>query len=131
MKQRHDGTLMQFACFALERTNGSQQAMWHRASNHGGGKIITGDPRVRHHARSLESYHQILLQHLRKTFNSSTEPRKYQCAHCAADFDTSGWCTRHWLDKHAPADFDKTNYKTAKQRRPLLTKAIEMSTGAN
>ena len=119
-KRRWGGSLMQFACFALERTNGTQQAMWHSSNNHGGGQAFVGDARQRHHARSVAAYRQLLLQHLRQTFNPSFSPPKYQCAHCAAGYDTVGWCTRHWLLVHAPADLDVAKYNTPALRRPLL-----------
>jgi hypothetical protein len=123
MKAMYGGTIMQFACFALERTNGTQQASWHSGNNHGGGSKIVGDHRTRHHARSLMAYRQILLQHLRQTFNKSQTPAKYPCSNCPAEYETVGWCTRHWLFTHAPRDFDIGAYSTAAKRRTLLSRA--------
>jgi hypothetical protein len=124
MKRRWGGTMIQFACFALERSNGSQQAVWHRYTNHGGGTAHDGDAREIHHARALATYRQIMLHHLRQTFNPSVVTRQYQCGHCAEDYDTTGWLTAHWISKHAPADFDKTPYEKPRDRLPLVPAAL-------
>jgi hypothetical protein len=98
MQTNWGGSIMCFACFALERANGQHSKSYFASNNHGG--HASRCPTEQRHLRKVAAYRQMLERLIRLAFNRAGKEPQFVCTGCSKEYNAEGWVAPHWAMKH-------------------------------
>jgi hypothetical protein len=127
MQSNWGGSIMCFACFALERANGQHSKSYFASNNHGGGRRAASQcPTEQRHIRKVAAYRQMLERLIRLAFNRCEKEPKFVCTGCSNEYNAEGWVANHWISKHkkAWATTNKKDQDAVLTRGEVMTLAV-------